>query len=170
MERIKLSKLTLFVAAYLIISAVFASQAWKYLIHIFGKSNVEAVSILLLAVIAGAVLIFLIWSSIGITRIVICVGGLIIAAKFAWMQPFFVKKIHVLEYGLLGWLASRDMLKTKISFKSIFLALLFVSLVGGLDELLQKFLPYRFGQLGDFLTNVFSGSLGIILFLAGRKL
>jgi VanZ family protein len=92
---------------------------------------------------------------------------LITSFLFGWQQPYFVEKMHVLEYGLLGWLAARDLRRNPRSniVLTILFSILFVLLIGSLDEGFQRLLPYRVGEIRDVITNVVSGSFGVILFL-----
>src|SRR4030042_6287730 len=89
---------------------------------------------------------------------------IISAFIFAWRQPFFTERIHILEYGLLGWLAMRDSSRNKTALKTILFTILFVFLVSSIDELFQKLLPYRVGEIRDAITNIISGVIGLLLF------
>jgi len=86
-------------------------------------------------------------------------------------QQFFSEKTHVLTYGLLGYLATNDLVDTrrKPQFKYIAETVIFVSLVSALDEIFQGILPYRFAELKDFITNIISGVFGIGLFLIFKQ-
>lgn len=76
----------------------------------------------------------------------------------------------MLEYGFLGWMAARDLIGQGNKLAKPFLtAFLFAFLVGVADELFQKYLPYRVGELRDVATNLVSSFFGIILFIADRK-
>lgn len=86
---------------------------------------------------------------------------------FAYWQPYVTEKIHILEYGFLGWLAVRDLNRNKAYVKSAILAIFYIFLIGALDEAFQKCLPYRVGEIRDVVTNIISGLLGIMLFLFG---
>ncbi len=66
-----------------------------------------------------------------------------------------VERVHVLLFGLFGFLSQR-LFGTKV-------ALIICLTVSGLDELLQYFLPDRVGDLRDVLTNAVSSILGIKL-------
>lgn len=161
----RLSKFTIGVGLYLIISASFAQQLWKFLIKIIGQNNSSTVLILSFGLPAILSLGYIIRFHFSKMRIIFNLAIWILAFIFSWSQPYFVEKLHVLEYGFLGWLAVRDLTKNKISLKPVFLASLFILLIGGADELFQRFLPYRVCDIRDVKTNFLSGVLGIILFL-----
>jgi VanZ family protein len=80
------------------------------------------------------------------------------------------EKTHILEYGILAWMALRDLDKNKKGvLKSAILAFIFAALVGVVDEAFQKLLPWRVFEVRDMLTNALSAALGIAVYLSGRK-
>ena len=163
----KLSGLTIAFGLYIIISASFARQLWEFIQKLIGKGNAQIAGFTFLAGFAVFALSFTLKSRFTIFKFLI--KSVIIASAFffAWRQPFFTEKFHVIEYGLLGWLGSRDLNKNKVSPINIILALLFASLVGVLDEGFQKLLPYRVCEIRDMLTNVVSVAFGVLLSITG---
>ena len=92
----------------------------------------------------------------------ICFGlGYLLITK----QEYFAEKVHVIEYGILGYLALRDLFKAKNRpiFMKFAYSLAFIILIGFLDEGFQWLLPYRVFELKDVATNMLSGGLGIAL-------
>ena len=75
------------------------------------------------------------------------------------------ERIHILEYGLLGWLAGRDLIKTNKKTKGSILACLMIGMVGILDEVFQAVLPYRYFDMRDIMFNSLGGSWGIVLYI-----
>jgi len=69
------------------------------------------------------------------------------------------ERIHFLEYGILGFLVTKVV--ERLNWKSISLALLFVTSVGALDEGIQWILPNRVGDLRDVVMNLIGGGMGI---------
>ncbi|MBM3255428.1 MAG: hypothetical protein FJZ08_03930 [Candidatus Omnitrophica bacterium] len=159
----KLSKLTIIFALYIIISASFARQLWELIQRILGRHNAATAGIVFLLGFALLVLALTLKSRFNISKFIVKLVVIVLAFLFAWRQPFFTEKFHIIEYGLLGWLACRDLNKDKSSFRNIIMALLFASLVGVLDEGFQKLLPYRVCEIRDMLTNVVSVSFGVLL-------
>ncbi|MFH0738872.1 MAG: VanZ family protein [Candidatus Omnitrophota bacterium] len=159
----RISKLTIFLGIYLIASAAFSRQLWEFIQGVLGKHNAHIAGVTFLVGFAIFVLAVTFKARLNILRLLVRVLVIASAFFFAWRQPFFVEKFHVIEYGLLGWLACRDLNKNKVSFKNIILALLFASLVGVLDEGFQKLLPYRVCEIRDMLTNIVSVSFGVLL-------
>lgn len=74
------------------------------------------------------------------------------------LMVFYVKRpeerIHFLEYGVLGFAVIK-------AGRGVFFALLFTALVGGVDELIQHFLPSRVGDWRDVFMNAAGGALGV---------
>ncbi len=169
-EIMKLSKLTISLAAYIIVSASFAQQLFTAADKLFGRpALINILGIVFLA--AAASLIYKgARSKIGPVRITLLAAACIAAFSFAWKQPYMAEKTHILEYGLLAWLVMRDMAKTKAPLlKSVLIAFVFTALVGVLDEGFQKLLPWRVYEIRDMVTNAISGALGITVFCAGTK-
>lgn len=75
------------------------------------------------------------------------------------------ERIHLLEYGLLGILAPAS-LSSKNGGGNYLRALLFIFLVGLLDEGFQWLLPDRVGDWRDICFNSLGGIWGIALYWA----
>jgi len=71
------------------------------------------------------------------------------------------ERIHLIEYGFLGFLLFR-LFDSSFRF-SFFIALFLVLLFGILDEIIQFFLPNRVGDLKDVIVNFLGGLWGILL-------
>lgn len=71
------------------------------------------------------------------------------------------ERAHFLEYGLLGGLIfsawSENLSGNLLYLASIFL----VSLLGGIDEIIQYYLPARVGEVRDWVLNVAGGMIGV---------
>lgn len=166
----RLSKFTLFFSLYVIISSVFMQRVWGVWKAISGVKTVT----LLLAVLCLAAISAILWqnikSGLSIKRLILigalCAWGFI----FAWRQPYLSEKAHVLEFGLVGWLAMRDLAGgSKYLLKDILYVLIFTAIIGYLGEGIQKFLPWRVFEVRDIITNVLSGALGVILFIISER-
>lgn len=68
------------------------------------------------------------------------------------------ERLHFVEYGILGILAFKAFGK---GFKKVMIAILFVLLIGTLDEIIQFILPNRVGDIRDVIFNAIGGSLGV---------
>ncbi len=76
-----------------------------------------------------------------------------------------VERIHVLEYGLLGWICAwaADGSGWWPARWPLIIGIAF--LIGLVDESIQAILPNRVGDIGDVLLNGISSGLGILLYL-----
>lgn len=158
-----LSKITLAFAIYIIISASFILQIRNFLINILGQEIVDIVFIAISLLIVSLYLVYT-YQRAHIFVVILSSFIFILAYFLIQAQPFFAEKIHVLEYGILGYLAFYDLSKKdRKIYQYIFQAIIFVFLIGVIDEVFQGILPYRFGDVRDVLTNIVSGFLGIVL-------
>ena len=162
----KLSKITIAYGLYIIISASFIQQVWKFLGEAAGEGNVKRGGIFLFCTLSFFILRRIVKFHFSAARLIVNVIILFVAFAFAWSKPIFVEKMHVIEYGILGWLVTRDFSKDRAAFKSIVASLIFILIIGSLDEFFQKILPYRVGEVRDVVINIISGAFGVILYLS----
>ena len=100
---------------------------------------------------------------------------LIAGIVFSQFIPIFVERIHLFEYGLLGWFAARDLTHHSRQDVSPYnrlskygYAFVFGTLVGIIDECFQGVLPYRHFSIHDILLNSGGSLWGIVLFYFAR--
>ena len=73
----------------------------------------------------------------------------------------WAERVHFIQYGLLGLLVSRAY---KISsFNILLVYCLFIMSVGLVDEIIQWFLPNRYGDIRDVVMNSLGGVSGLWL-------
>ena len=172
MEKSKgLSKITLGLGIYIVISAAFMRQVWDWLSSIFGDFLMMHAFVLCFILISVFTIIYAFKIHLGLFKICAVVLLFVLAYLFARWQPYFSEKTHVLTYGLLGFLATSDLFDSKKSLlsKEMGQALFFISVISALDELFQGLLPYRVGELRDYITNVIGGIFGMGLLLVLKK-
>lgn len=168
----RLSAFTVGYAIYIVISASFMQQVWQFLTRVLGKHALYLLCGNLYLFLAVIICLRLFKSRLHFLRVIASIIILALSFLFAWRQPFFVEKMHVAEYGFLGWLVMEDLRRrhTIGLAKAMLFSILFILLVGSIDEGFQKLLPYRVGEIRDVITNVISGLSGIVLFfLADEK-
>lgn len=133
----------------------------------------------LILVIAGlAFFIFKIRQKSSLIKTILFIMLFIIGIGLIWHIPIPEEKIHILEYGLLGRLTTRDLMKGNRYVGAslagarkrqlagrIFTAGFFCMTVGMLDEIFQGILPYRFFQWSDVILNTLGAVWGVGLFL-----
>lgn len=106
-----------------------------------------------------------------ILRVVLITSLLLIAL---FMPGLPEERLHFLTYGLLGWLicwSVEGMEKNENSLWSktgSLLPCLLVWLAGGIDELIQWWLPVRVFDVRDIIFNGVAGMLGIAIFATGN--
>jgi VanZ family protein len=166
-----LSKITIGLGAYIVVSAAFMLQVRNWLFKVFGDLVVVTSFRFCFILIFIFTFRYAFRIRLGLFKICATASIFILGYFFAMWQPFFSEKTHVLTYGLLGYLATNDLVDARSNpqFKYIAQALIFVSLVSALDEIFQGILPYRYAELRDFITNIISGFLGIALLFTLRK-
>ena len=167
----RLSKITIGLGAYIVISAAFMLQVNNWLFKVFGDLVVVTSFRLCFILIFLLTLIYAFRIRLGLFKIRAIVSIFVLGYLFSMWQPYFSEKTHVLTYGLLGYLAANDLIDTKrnLQFKYIAGAIIFVSFISASDEIFQGFLPYRVCEMRDFITNIISGTLGTALLFALRK-
>lgn len=166
----KLSKFSLFLGAYIILSASFMQQVWFIWKKIFGLNTLLLFFVFLCLWIFFVILYKSIKLKLNIKKIFLISVIYVLGFAFAWRQPFVPEKVHVLEYAVLAWLSLRDLSKdNKSIFKNLLHTFIFVLIIGSLDEGFQKLLPWRVFEVRDIATNLISGILGIALFCIAKK-
>ena len=159
----RFSGITIGLGIYIVISASFMLQVRSFLIETFGDAAVNLAFFLVFFLVVVLYVVYIIYKRLPIYRIGLSLLIFVLAYLFILWQPYFSEKLHVLEYGVLAYLAIRDLSKTdKKALWNIMYAVGFIFLIACLDEGFQHFLPYRVGDMRDVATNIISGLLGII--------
>ncbi len=166
----RLSKLTLFFGLWVILSASFMRQALEFFWSVTGDVYAALyTNILFLALGIAVVYLLIVKNEISALRLLAI--SILLVAAYAYIKElkYLAEKIHIIEYGVFGWLACRDLAGGKEAVKGVFLALLVCFLVGSLDEGFQAILPYRVFDLRDIRMNFFGGIEGVAIYLLSRK-
>jgi VanZ family protein len=82
------------------------------------------------------------------------------------MVPFRDKGVHFIEYGVLGWLNARAMLRSRFELSrraALGVAFVVTAAWGLLDEIHQAFVPSRFSDWRDVLADWIGAALAILL-------
>jgi hypothetical protein len=161
----KLSSLTLGVGFFIVVSATFARQVFDFLCGVFGNRQVGIGLAGLFFLLALCLFVYINKTLVSRTRKFVFLVVLGLGFCLAWQQRLFPERIHLLEYGALGWLAMKDLSRNGLNIKKFAFAVLVVLVFSCLDETLQRFLPYRVGDLKDIFLNLAGGALGLSLFL-----
>jgi len=141
------------------------SQALGFLQQNLGRD--KTAFFLALAVIVTC-LIFLIFIFLKRTEPIktsVIILWLALGLVVAWQTNMPAEKIHVIEYGVLGWFALKDLLRVNQKTKAAILACGFSGIMGVFDELFQWVLPYRTFEIQDIVFNALGGIWGVGLYL-----
>ena len=161
----RITRTTLFIGSAIVLSSSFTRQIMDYV-----KRNIGSASFINLVWIIGIVflaafLAFIVRSSPGFGKSAFFIGILVVGIWLVWQLKIPEEKIHIMEFAILGWFASRDLIGADRRAKGIMFALGFTLAVGILDELFQAILPYRFFDRRDIAFNSAGSVWGIILYL-----
>ena len=164
--RAKISRLTIGIGIFIIISASFTRQLMDFAKSHIGKNGLIVLFGLVFLISGLSFLVFVIRKIHGLIKILVVALLLITGLTMAWQARILAEKMHILEYGFLGWFAGKDLIKTdEKKFRGIILACIFTAFIGILDEGFQKILPYRVFELRDIGMNILGGIWGVILYL-----
>ena len=87
--------------------------------------------------------------------------------------PFADKLIHIVEYGILGFLVARALAQTKpsLSVKALIgLAVFLCVLYGISDEFHQSFVPLRDADVFDVVADAIGSFFGSVVYWKSREL
>ena len=155
------SLLTVLFAVFLIVSAFFMRQVLELYISFLGRSGV----------------IWSIWAAFFVMAVVIfwlfkkqvlkfnCKGTLVFVAGLVYAASFDIaeERVHLIKYGTLGFLFSRDM-SPWYSRNTPLIAVMFTLAVAAIDEIFQHFLPYRVGDIRDVMFGGIGGLWGSLIY------
>ena len=166
----RISKTTIFLAIFIIASASFMRQIMNFVKIYTGELGSIFFINLLIVVPVFIFLLFLLKKTPSLIKTSLISLTLIAGAVFALRMRIPAEKVHILEYGILGWLAMRDLQRPDNVLKTALLAVLFCIFVGSLDEIFQWVLPYRYFDLRDIGFNGLGGAWGVLLYILANDL
>lgn len=166
MVLLRLSSPTLLLALCIIYSAGFVRNIYDFLLKFFTRGQLAGyIYILSISFFCGFAYYFR--GSKNAFRRIFLVGIVFLAAIFAASRmPLLEERVHLIEYGFLGFFARRDYSLVKFG---LLWSLIFVFLIGTADEMYQRFLPQRVFDLRDIFFNLAGGVLGIVLYIVSAK-
>jgi hypothetical protein len=94
-------------------------------------------------------------------------AGVAYALAFAWLRAQQLERTHLLEYGIVAWLAWRalePMIPGRVAGYAA--AAVLASAVGWGDELLQRIVPGRYYDLRDVAMNALGAVLAMVVLAA----
>ena len=94
-------------------------------------------------------------------KFLLIISPLLLLTYLSISLDVWVERIHFVEYAFLGLLISRAVNVTNL--KNIIFTGCLVTLIGAVDEIIQWFLPNRFGDMRDVFMNSVGGLSGLWL-------
>ncbi len=101
-------------------------------------------------------------------RQVLFVAAAFVVGIFVALTPLFEthgERIHLLLFGVLGVMISRD-LRERGPWTALIVVLIACTLVASIDEIVQAYTPRRMGQAKDVLLGVLGGIWGWLMWRA----
>ena len=94
-------------------------------------------------------------------QFLLIISPLVLLTYLSVSLDVWVERIHFVEYTFLGLLISRAVNVTNL--QNIIFTGCLVTLIGAVDEIIQWFLPNRFGDMRDVFMNSVGGLSGLWL-------
>ena len=164
----KISKITIFWTAYLIISPVFMRQVLNFILKFLEKSGLAIILWVLFLLSGGVASFYLYKSRPAIWRIFLFLGIFAVGLFYASQVKIVEERMHLINFGLLGWLIIRDISRFKKGIMGIGFSLLFCIFLAIIEETLQLWIPNRVAQASDVLLAIMGSIWGISLFFSSH--
>jgi len=148
----------------------FARPIWRRIEPLLGGR--ESLWFLAAGVACLAALVLRAWAAGPVRRLAGVALLLGVLAAYAWLLFVFyrgritLEKVHLLEYGVLAYLAFSAVTVTRRGGPGAALAAAFVAAAGAGDEVLQDLIPERYFDWYDIFGNWIGGALGGVAWLA----
>ncbi len=164
----RFSRATYIWASILIISSTFLRGVQLWLEQMLGGSGLSGV--IWFALLAAVVIVIssILRSQLR-TRLVPLACILIIGVLVAKNIENPVERVHLLKYGVLGWLAASDTSRGSIQ-ASILLSVTLGVVVSTIDEVLQSVLPQRIGDTRDVVFGAIGSFLGAAFHQTAKRI
>lgn len=167
----KISKLTFFYSIMLIISASFLRQVLQFFHEKLGRTYIADLLWVVFGIF-GLFLLIRVWTIFSkkqlhtkFLRAAIILTIFLLGIYYASTFNIPEERIHLVKYGILGFLISKDNFSGK-GLWIIFIGTLFCFSVACIDETFQYFLPMRVGDIRDVGFGSIGGFWGTSFFLA----
>jgi len=161
----KFSKKSLSWAGFILLSSFFMRQVLNMLTETIGR---KGVGMFIFSLYGSSGIFFTakaVLRKISLWKIAALCLILFFGYRYAAGMKILEERIHLIKYGILGWLVMRDNSERRKFRIGFFVSLVFCSGIASLDEMIQWFLPYRVGDLRDVGFGFLGAMLGSLLFL-----
>ncbi len=134
------STYSLLVILTITLLSLFGRQLFEQIVPLLGRSGIEFATLTTLLVLLFVLRLYRIWWQL-----------LILLTALAVARYFFIAEelVHIIFFGTLGFSLQRDGRRGR---SHLSMGIIGLAVCAG-DELLQHFLPWRFGDLRDVVLN-----------------
>jgi hypothetical protein len=108
------------------------------------------------------------WQSSSVRKRILRAGTACVLLSLALSLALPEERLHLVEYGVLGWMLAWAMAGGDRWPKCWPVAVVLAWVIGWGDELIQAVLPNRVYDVRDILLNGFSGMAGLMIYDTGR--
>ena len=165
----KISKKTVFLSLIIILSSAFSRKLLSTFQLFYGRSCCVTMITLIFVICYILFLFFLVKRYKGTAARFVSILLLLLGLIVAWQLDLPEERVHILEFGILGWVVGRDLIREKNRKKIFIFSCMYVCFVGIIDEIFQGFLPDRFFDVRDIAFNAIGGAWGAGLCLLSKK-
>ena len=173
-----ISKLTIAYAIFLVLFSTVARKIFDQFLMLFGRPTL--IILVWIAFVVAALIVFRAATQLDLRRLFAI--GVIISIGILYALTFdrFEERLHLLKYGLLGWILYRDVERTKSPegpkynllkwfnlfghYRVIPAVMVGILIVSSTDELVQHFTPGRVGDVRDIVFDVVGGVWGALIY------
>jgi hypothetical protein len=120
---------------------------------------------ILIVICIGLLVFYLVKRKVPLGSILLFLPVLILYGILFFRIENIAEKIHLIEYGLLGFMLTSALHDKTDRARSALLAFIIATAVGFVDEVIQYFLPNRIFDVRDILFNSGSGLFGIAAYV-----
>lgn len=150
-------------------SALFLRQVFDFFTDAFGMGCIRALIWIVLFFISSVIILKTYRERVSHPGVLLAFCVIILLFIFAYTMRIPEERVHLVKYGILGYLVSRDLISMEGKFGSLAITVFLCVIVSSIDELFQWFLPYRVGDVRDVGFAVVGGSAGGFLMMNMRR-
>ncbi|MBN1872325.1 MAG: VanZ family protein [Candidatus Omnitrophica bacterium] len=163
--RFHMSKFTVFMIFFIMVSTLFMNQTAKFIEKSWGKEGEEAILGMLFIVVFVLAVMARSGKGLFALQSVFFFIFLFLGLVLAWRIKNPAERVHIIEYGILGWSAAHDFSGARCAGKGLLAACIMGLIVGFADELIQMALPYRVFDTRDIFFNGLGTLWGVAVFV-----
>ena len=145
-------------------SAFYMRQVLNYLFSVIGNRGVSMMLVFMFLCCVLYICLAVYSQKKSVLKLFLIGTALALVLLIAFRMRILEEKIHLIKYGLLGWLSSRDNIRTASAHSPVVTGVLVSLLVVIADETLQHYLPWRVGDIRDVVFGITGGISGALIY------